>query len=106
MNTENSEFFNVTFKTEKGGIILVCEDFLYSFDLNNDNKQRVQTLQKKVLKKYIHAENDRLPGEDGYGIESRKFTTSELFAKVVEQRNWYKSAEIERLLAAKTKENF
>jgi len=34
------------------------------------------------------------------------FTTSELFAQVIEKRNWYKSAGIDRLLAAKTKENF
>jgi len=33
-------------------------------------------------------------------------TTPELFKKVTDQRNWYKPAGIERLLAAKTKENF
>lgn len=105
-NIETSEFFNVTFKMKEGGIILVCEDFLYSFDLNNENKKRVQTLLKKALKKYLHAENDRLSDEDGFGIESQMFTTSKLFEMVVEQRNWYKSAGIDRLLAAKTKQNF
>lgn len=33
-------------------------------------------------------------------------TTSELFAQVIAQRNWYKPIGIDRLLAAKTKENF
>lgn len=71
VKVENSEYFNVTFKMKKGGVILVCEDFLYFFELTNENKKRVQTLLKKALKKYLHTENDRLPGEDGYGIESQ-----------------------------------
>lgn len=33
-------------------------------------------------------------------------TTSQLFAKVIEKRNWYKSAGIDRVLASKTKANF
>ncbi len=33
-------------------------------------------------------------------------TTSELFARVISRRNWYKPAGIDRLLASKTKEYF
>lgn len=33
-------------------------------------------------------------------------TTQELFRKIVAQRNWYNGTGIDRLLAAKTKENF
>ncbi len=33
-------------------------------------------------------------------------TTSELFAKVIAQRNWYKSLGIDKSLASKTKEYF
>jgi hypothetical protein len=33
-------------------------------------------------------------------------TTSELFRKIIAHRNWYNGIGIDRLLAAKTKENF
>jgi len=67
---ENSEFFNLTMKLKEGGLILFCEDFLYSFDLTQDNKNRVKTLLKKALKKYLHAEIDRTAFDD-LGIDNQ-----------------------------------
>lgn len=61
---ENSEFFSITFKFKQGGVILLAEDFLYHFELTKENLNRVQTLLKKALKKYLHAEADRTPADE------------------------------------------
>lgn len=62
--TENAEYFSVATKFKKGGIVLLAEDFMYSFDLSEANKKRVQTLLKKALKKFLHAEVERTPNMD------------------------------------------
>lgn len=64
---ENAEHLNVTAKFKNGGVVLLAEDFLYFVDLSEANKKRVQTLLKKALKKYLHAEAERTP-TDGLGI--------------------------------------
>lgn len=58
---ENSEYFGVTFKLKKGGIILLAEDFIYEFPQTMPYFKRIQTLLKKALKKYLHTEMDRTP---------------------------------------------
>lgn len=67
---ENSEYFAVTFRLKKGGVILVAEDFMYSFELTMDNLGRVQTLLKKALKKYLHTEVERTPADE-LGIDEQ-----------------------------------
>lgn len=67
---ENSEYFAVTFRFRKGGVLLVAEDFMYSFELTSDNLARVQTLLKKALKKYLHTEADRTPA-DGLDVDNQ-----------------------------------
>ncbi|MDR1552617.1 MAG: hypothetical protein LBS69_04030 [Prevotellaceae bacterium] len=47
-----------------GGVILVIEDFLYHFEFNYENKNRVKSLLKKLIKKYIYTEKDRTPREE------------------------------------------
>lgn len=61
---EYAEFFNVTLKLRKGGVILAAEDFIYNFELTTENKNRVKTLLKKALKKYLHTEMERTPHDD------------------------------------------
>ena len=48
----------------KGGIIVLIEDFLYNFEWTTEIKTRIRTLLKKALKKYLHAEVDKTPDGD------------------------------------------
>lgn len=64
----NSIQISTTFKT--GGLIIVIEDFFYFFEMTNENRKRIETLLKKALKKYLHAELVRMPFDD-LGIENQ-----------------------------------
>ena len=52
----DSEYTSIVFRLDKGGLILVIEDFLYNVEWTNENKNRIKILLKKALKKYMHAE--------------------------------------------------
>ncbi len=57
---EGAEITSVTMRfKKKGGLIIVIEDFLYYFELTKENKNKVQSLLKKALKKYVHAEVEK-----------------------------------------------
>jgi len=68
---EHAEYMNVMFKAKRGGVILVCEDFLYHFELTPANLKRVQTLLKKALKKFLHAEVERTPDLKDLDIDNQ-----------------------------------
>jgi hypothetical protein len=68
---EHAEYMNVMFKAKRGGVILVCEDFLYNFELTSANLKRVQTLLKKALKKFLHAEVERTPDLKDLDIDNQ-----------------------------------
>ncbi|MCL1867657.1 MAG: hypothetical protein FWF72_01730 [Paludibacter sp.] len=70
-NIENKELAGIYMPLKTGGLVLTVVDFLYFFEVNNDTKCRVHTLLKKALKKYIHAEVDRTPDIDNFGIENQ-----------------------------------
>jgi len=59
---------NMPFKN--GGIILVIEDFFHYFEWTTENRTRIATLLKKAMKKYLHAERERTPG-DGLGLDDQ-----------------------------------
>lgn len=61
---EGSEYASVTYKFNRGGVVLVIEDYLYDFQLTGEVKTRIHTLLKKALKKYLHAEVERTPAND------------------------------------------
>lgn len=67
---ENAEYFSITLKFKTGGVVVLAEDFLYFFELTTDNKKRVQTLLKKAMKKYLHAEVERTPA-DGLDVDNQ-----------------------------------
>lgn len=57
---DGAETTSITKRFNKqGGLVLVIEDFLYYFEWTSENKSRVQSLLKKALKKFLHAEVDR-----------------------------------------------
>jgi len=68
---EHAEYMNVMFKAKRGGVILVAEDFLYNFEMNKANLSRVQTLLKKALKKFLHAEVERTPDLKDLDIDNQ-----------------------------------
>ncbi len=68
---EHAEYMNVMFKAKRGGVILVCEDFLYNFELTNANLKRVQALLKKAMKKFLHAEVERTPDLNDLDIDNQ-----------------------------------
>lgn len=57
---DDQKFISV--KLRNGGIIIVVETFLYDFVITKETDQRIQTLLKKGLKKFLHAEVDKIPG--------------------------------------------
>jgi hypothetical protein len=57
-SVENGTPFNIMMKFKSGGVILVCEDFLYDFELTAENQNRIKTLLKNAMKKYLHVEAD------------------------------------------------
>jgi hypothetical protein len=68
---EHSQYLNVMFKAKRGGVILVCEDFLYDFPFNHENLKRIQTLLKKAMKKFLHAEVERTPDLKDLDIDNQ-----------------------------------
>lgn len=67
---ENANYFHSTIKLKRGGLLLVAEDFLYSFDLTPENLNRVQVLLKKSLKKYLYTEIIKTPAKN-LGIDNQ-----------------------------------
>ncbi len=68
---ENAEISGVFMQLKKGGIVLQVVDFLYHFEIDTQTKNRIQTLLKKGLKKYLHAEVERTPNKNELGIENQ-----------------------------------
>jgi len=62
---DERDYTSITYRfKQKGGLVVVIEDFLYYFDWTTEKKNRVKTLLKKGLKKYLHAEVERTPQDD------------------------------------------
>lgn len=59
-----SDCVTLSMPFRRGGVVLVIEDFMYSFEFTRDNQSRIKHLMKKALKKYLHAELERTPVDD------------------------------------------
>lgn len=68
---ENYEISIYMHPLKRGGIAIVVEDFLYSIEINNQTKSRIQTLMKKAVKKYLYATFEREPDKDDFGINNQ-----------------------------------
>jgi polyhydroxyalkanoate synthesis regulator phasin len=68
---ENADISSIVHRLKKGGIILVVEDFLYYFEITEEIKSRINTLMKKALKKYLHAEIEKAPDKNSFGIDEQ-----------------------------------
>ena len=58
-------------RLKQGGVILVVEDYLYYFEITVEIKNRINTLMKKALKKYLHAEVEKAPDTNSFGINEQ-----------------------------------
>jgi hypothetical protein len=61
VESPNNECTAVTLKMYHGGIVLQIVDYLFNMEFTPEHCKRVQTLLKKSLKKYIHAEVAKTP---------------------------------------------
>jgi len=68
---ENHEIATFMYRFKVGGIAVVVEDFLYEFEINVQTKDRIQTLMKKALKKYLHATFEREPDGNDLSIDNQ-----------------------------------
>lgn len=71
-HTEKNKPFEFYRFKNKGGVVLVIEDFKnVNIDIiRNSTYESIKSLLKKALKKYLHAEADRTPHND-LGIENQ-----------------------------------
>lgn len=67
-NVNPNDVFFEQMKFNKGGVVLIIEDFLH--EIKNQNTSRVKTLLKKGFKKYLHDETQRTAFGD-YSIDNQ-----------------------------------
>ncbi|MFV0468654.1 MAG: hypothetical protein ACK5MK_06980 [Dysgonomonas sp.] len=93
----NSHFVHVSKKLNTGGVVLLIEEFLFSFDENNPKHiPKVQSLLKRGLKAYLHGEANKTPHKD-FGIDNQI-----LFQEVTIERA---KSNYNAMLMSMTKEN-
>lgn len=68
---KEAEISGQVYRLKQGGIILVVEDYLYYFEITEEIKGRINTLMKKALKKYLHAEIEKAPDANNFGIDEQ-----------------------------------
>lgn len=70
-NISDAEIGSYATRLKMGGVILVVEDFLYHFEITGAIKERIKTLMKKAMKKYLFATYERETDGTDFNIENQ-----------------------------------